>query len=100
MEMLEKISPSQKTIIRVLCYEIRVRNTDAVKFTIDDKCIESLTLYLTTHKYDTIMYLYGHGFLIELLKMYEECEKYEECQLIVCDIMTHNKIHNDNLKTF
>lgn len=82
-----------------MIYEIRERNPEAVKFvprTSDVKCI---LLHLKTKKYDTIMYLYGHKFLLEILAMYEEHENYEDCSEIVKQIKAHNELVNDNIST-
>jgi len=92
-------STNEDTAVRIMIYEIRERNPSAVKFTVTPGDVKTILLYLKTRKYDTIMYLYGHPFLLEILKMFEENENYEECSEIVKQIKEHNKLFENNIST-
>jgi hypothetical protein len=88
-----------ETAVRIMIYEIREKNPDAVKFVPKTNDVKSILLYLKTRKYDTIMYLYGHKFLLEILEMYETHENFEECAEIVKQIKAHNELTKDNIST-
>lgn len=90
---------NSESAIRLMVYEIRERNPDAVKFVPKTRDIKTILLNMQTRKYDTIMYLYGHKFLLEILKMFEENENYEECDHIVKQIKSHNEIIKDKIPT-
>lgn len=97
--MLEHFKLTDVQATRLLIYEIRDRNPDAVKFVIDESTCKTVHFYLMTKKFDTIMYLFGHSFLLEIMKTLEQFEIYEGCAEIVKQIQEHNKLVNDNLKT-
>lgn len=82
-----------------MIYEIREKNPDAVKFVPKTNDVRSILLYLKTRKYDSIMYLYGHQFLLEILEMFEMHENFEECAEIVKQITAHNELVKDNIST-
>lgn len=90
---------SEVTLTRILIYNIRETNPDAVKFVVNESTVKSLLFALKIQSYDTILYSYGHLFLLELLKKFEELEKYEDCHLIITTILEHNKYTYDNLTT-
>lgn len=97
-----KVNPymsSQETAVRIMVYEIRERNPDAVQFVPRTSDIKSILLCLSTKKYSTIMYMYGYTFLLEILKLYEEYENYEECGEIIKQIEDHNKLITDKIPT-
>lgn len=97
--MFENINlVAAETAVRIMIYEIRERNPSAVRFIPKTADVKSILLFLKTKKYDTIMYLYGHKFLLEIMNMYEECENYEECAEIKRQIERHNELLNDNLE--
>jgi len=98
IELMNNIK-SEITLTRLLIYELRHRNPDCVKFLVDESMIKSILFALKIKSYDTILYSYGHKFLIELLKYFEELEKYEDCHFIKETILEHNKYANDNLTT-
>ena len=85
--------------VRIMIYEIRENNPEAVRFVPRTNDVKSILLFLQTKKYDTIMYLYGYRFLLEILKMYEKYENYEQCDEIVKQIRIHNEMLNDNIPT-
>lgn len=61
---------------------------------------KSITLYITTQNYTTLMYVFSHRFLLLLLEFFELNEDYEECEEIKHQILEHNKLMKDNLATF
>ena len=97
--MFEGINVTAEPAVRIMIYEIRERNSNAVRFIPKTHDVKTILLLLHTKKYDTIMYLYSHAFLLEIMNMYEECENYEECDEIKKQIERHNKMLNDNLET-
>jgi hypothetical protein len=90
----------EKTMTRILVYNIRDSNPDAVKFVVNESAINSILLYLKCKKYTTLLLCFGHLFLLELLYKYEELELYEDCQLIVNAINDINKTVNSDLETY
>jgi transcription elongation factor GreA-like protein len=90
---------NDETFIRIMIYEIRERNPEVVKFVPTTQDVKSILLCMQTRKYDTIMYMYGYKFLLEILKLYEESENYEECLQIVEQIKKHNGLINDKIPT-
>ena len=60
----------------------------------------SITLYITTQNYTTLMYVFSHRFLLLLLEFFELNEDYEECFEIKRQILEHNELMHDNLATF
>lgn len=86
---------NEKTLTRILIYELRDRNKDSVRFVVNDSAVNSLLLYLKTKSFDTILYVYGYLFIMELLKYFEELENYEDCQLIINAIKEYNKIKKE-----
>lgn len=86
---LENFSVNERTIVRIMLYEIRERNPDSIKFIIKDRVVTMILLCLKTRRYDSIIHLYGKNFLLEILKMFEENENFEECVHIINQI---NKI--------
>jgi hypothetical protein len=88
-----------ETAVRIMIYEIREKNPEAVKFTPKTSDVKSILLYLKTKKYDTIMYLYGYKFLLEILEMYEMHENFEQCAEIIKQIKAHNELMQDNIST-
>ena len=87
------------TVIRILIFEIRHRNPDAVKFIINDYTVNNILENINNKRFNTIMYLYGYKFLLELLKLYEENEMYEICEEIKIQIEKHNILVNDTIPT-
>jgi hypothetical protein len=90
---------NSETLTRILLYEIRERNPNAIRFVISPSVVKTVLLHIVLKNFDTLMYIYGHQFLIELLKVYEEFEVYENCDEIKKQIELHNKLTNDKLKT-
>jgi hypothetical protein len=94
-----KLKVNEETVIRLMIYEIREKNPDSVKFVPTPGDVKSILLYMKTRNYNTIMYIYGHRFLLEILNMFEDHENFEECEEIVKQIKTHNEFLKDNLPT-
>ena len=92
-------SITEELAVRIMVYEIREKNPAAVGFVVTPGDIKTILLYLKSKKYDTIMYLYGHPFLLEILKQFEAVENYEVCEEIVKQITAHNNLFENNLKT-
>lgn len=92
-------STNEETAVRIMIYEIREQNPASVRFVVTPGDVKTILLYLKTKKYDTIMYLYGHPFLLEILKTFEKYENYEECNEIVKQINAHNDLFENKLKT-
>lgn len=92
-----KITDEQ--IVRIMIYEIRDKHPEAVKFIVTPENVKTVLLYLVTKKYDTIMYLFGHEFLLKIMNMYEGYENYEVCDDIVKQIQLHNTMFDENIPT-
>lgn len=90
---------NEETAVRIMVYNIRDLNPDAVKFVPTPNDIKSILLYLKTRSYSTLMYVYGHKFLLEILNVFEEHENYEECANITAQINNHNRILQDSIPT-
>lgn len=90
-------SINSETAVRLLIYEIRERNPDAVKFAPKTQDIRTILLLLSTKRYSSIMYLYGRQFLFEVLKLYEEFENFEQCQEILSQVRTHDELFDDDV---
>lgn len=75
-------------IVRILIYEIRDKNPEAVKFIVSANEVETISKNLIEKKYDVLIKLYGKDFVNGILKMHEEYENFEECSIII------NKIKN------
>lgn len=90
---------NEETAVRLMVYEIRDRNPEAVKFVPKTTDIKSILLHMKTRKYDTLMYLYGYKFLLEVLNLFEKNENYEECSHIVKQIERHNTLVNEKIPT-
>ena len=95
----KQLYSNHETLVRILVYEIRLRNPKAVKFIVNTSTVKSILLHLKTQKFDVLMYLYGHPFVIELLKILEEYEEYEMCAEIKRQIEEHNALVKDCLPT-
>jgi hypothetical protein len=98
-DFLKNSVPNEETVVRIMIYEIREINPDAVRFTVKSDDVRSILLYMRTRKYDTIMYAYGYKFLLEIMKMFEKHENYEECKEIKRQIEEHNKLLFDSIPT-
>ena len=70
------------------------------KFIFYNQDRKSLIFYVTTEKYSSLMYVFGHRFLLLLLEFFEMKEMYEECEEIKKQILSHNELLNDNISTF
>lgn len=57
--------------------EIRDRISEHV--IINEQEVKSLHFHLLVKRYDTIEMIHGKEFMRALIKLYEECELYEEC---------------------
>ena len=68
---------NELTHTRILLLEIRDRISEHV--TINDPIVKSLHFHLCVKRYDTIEMIHGKEFMCALIKLYEECELYEEC---------------------
>ena len=79
---LNNIKVSDETNVRILLYEIRDRNPNAIKFNITTNDVTSILFYMKIKHYHTISLLYGELLVNEILKIYEEYENFEECQII------------------
>ena len=90
---------NEETMVRIMIYEIRESNPDAVKFVVKQQDVKRILFYLKIRKYDTLMYLYGHPFLLGILKMFEKYENYEQCEEIVKQIKAHNNLFENNITT-
>jgi len=98
--MIDDVIINEITAVRIMIYEIRERNPDAVKFVVTPTEVKTILFFLKIKKYDTLMYLYGHQFLIEIMKTFEAVENYEECVEIVKQIQAHNNYFKENIPTF
>ena len=90
---------TELTAIRIMIYEIRESNPNAVRFVVTPRDVSTVLLYMKTQKYDTLMYLYGHPFLLEIMRIFESAENYEECAEIVKQIEAHNSLYENNITT-
>ncbi len=88
---LENANLSEETKTRIMVYEIRERNPEAVQFVPDDCAIKMILSYMNEKRFDKIIYSFGAVFVKEILKLFEEYENYEMCSLISEEI---NKIDN------
>ena len=82
-----------------LVLTIKHTSPGVVWFNVDRKNAKLLVLYVETGKWETIMYLFGHCFLMALLAHYEQDEDYEKCAGIIDAVHAHNRLANDSLPT-
>lgn len=82
-----------------MIYEIRDRKPELVRFVVDEWVVTSIHSYMETRRYELLMCCYGHQFLLEIMKMFEDAENYEECDEIVRQINTFNKLISEKLTT-
>lgn len=75
---------------------VRDKYPKVIRFVVDPYTEKQIGLYLSTHKYDMIMYMYGWAFLMALKKHFIEIEAYERCQKINDAINEHNKLCMNN----
>lgn len=61
--------------------------------------VRQASLYLDTHDYFILQLLFGHAFMIGILKYYEENEQYERCQKIKEAIEKINAITKQEFAT-
>ena len=95
----KQLSANHETLVRILVYEIRLRNPNAVKFVPNTSAIKSILFHIKVRRFDTLMLLYSHAFVIELLKLYEEMEIFEVCAAIKTQIEDYNFHMHENLPT-
>ena len=93
------IKINSTTAVRIMCYDIFERNPEIKGFIVTPDIVNSLLFCLEARKYDTIMYTFGYKFLLEILKMFEEVENFEECNEIKKQIELHNVELIDNIPT-
>ena len=72
-------------------------NPDTIKFQVTPNDKIRIAECIGKKEFDTMMYLYGHGFLLEVLSYFEGIEEYEQCMAIKESIRNHNKRNKDNL---
>ncbi len=93
MEIWEKLFQ-----VGVIVGQIKKKNPESVRFNVsDENNIRSIYFYIQAGNFDTLMYMFGHGFLIELLHYYEQEQEFETCAKIVERIKYHNELVHDNL---
>lgn len=97
--MLGEFGVGGETAVRMMIYEIRARNPDAVRFAVTPGDVRSILLCMATERYDTVMYAYGHAFLLEVLRLHEECERYDACAEMKRQIERHNDAMGDDRPT-
>lgn len=95
----EELSPELEHVVQMLVDDIRERNPDAINFEVTPIDLVNIRLYIQLQKYDMLMYMYGHLFLLEVLNTFEAYEKYECCHEIVQQIRVHNARTNDRIPT-
>jgi len=98
-DAMSNSSDIQSTMTRIMCYEIRERHKEAVDFVVNEYVVKNLSFYLKIKRYDSIMYNFGHKFLLGILELFEEAENYEECEEIIKHIKEHNKLLEENIPT-
>lgn len=87
--------PSEMTMTRLMIYEIRERNPRAVGFRVDQKAVQMVAFNLKLHRYKSIIALFGKDFLLEVMKMYEEAERYEDCQKMIDQLKEYESYNYD-----
>lgn len=60
---------------------------------------KNFKIMIKTKQFWNLMMSYGHDTLLELMREYEEEEKFEDCELILKTILKHNSLVNDDLKS-
>ena len=91
--------PNELTAVRIMVLEIRHRRPGAVKFVPDDGAIKSILLNVLTDNFSTIMYCYGHAFLLGMLELFEEAGNYEACRKMKDAVESHNVLFGECLVT-
>ncbi len=77
---------------------IRERDPNAVRFNAaDENNIRSIYFYIQSGNFETLMLMFGHPFLIQLLRYYEHEQEFETCAKIVERIKRYNELAKDNL---
>lgn len=84
---------------KALIEKIRKRDPQSIKFDINNSTVKSVHHNLKTGDFTQILYLYGHPFLLQVLRICEEKELYICCTEIKRCIELHNKMNNENLTT-
>ena len=92
------IDPIEAEVSKMI-EKIKARNPNAVTFAINDNTIKSILKSLTSEDFFSILYLYGHPFLMEILRIYEKRQKFESCVKIRKTVEEHNRNTKDNLST-
>lgn len=72
---------------------------DAIKKTLTFEDCRFAAFHLETKKYFTLHCMFGHAFMIGLLRHYESIEQYEICLEIVSSINQMNNLVNTNFST-
>lgn len=90
--MFQNANLTEESVVRILVYEIRERNPNAVQFVPDTNAIKMIACYMKEGSVNKLIYSYGLEFVNELLKLCEEVERYEMCILIRNAIFEYNKL--------
>lgn len=89
---------SEELAVRIMVYEIRDKNPESVRFTVNQSAVKSILFCLKIKAYTTLIYSFGIGFVLELLDLCEEVENYEECAEIMKQVNEFNELVNKAVK--
>ena len=78
---------------------IQQNHPDCITHSLIGRDIERMAGYMKDSRFEKIMYLHGHKYLLAVLQYFTKQEKYELCSKIVKAINNHNAMVNDKIPT-
>ena len=78
---------------------IQKNHPDCIRHSMAGEDIERIAGYIKEERFEKIMYMFGHRYLLAILQCFTEQEKYELCNKIVKAINNHNATVNDKIPT-
>lgn len=78
---------------------IQKKYPDCIRHSMTGENIENIARYMKEGRFQKIMYMFGHRYLLAILQCFTEQEKYELCDKIVKAINNHNQTVKDKIPT-